>query len=102
MKEYLNNEGKEATYYVENIGREANLEVESIILEGNPADEIVNYVEKNEIDLIVMGKQGKNAIQRFLIGSVAENVVRHSNISILVVRGENIKNNLLLKLMQIL
>jgi nucleotide-binding universal stress UspA family protein len=88
-------EGKGATAYIEKIGRVANVEVESIILEGNPANEIIDFAEKNDIDLIVMGTQGKTGIQRFLIGSVSENVVRHSERAVLVVRGESA--NLLLK-----
>jgi len=36
-----------------------------------------------------MGTQGKTGIQRFLIGSVSENVVRHSERAVLVVRGES-------------
>jgi nucleotide-binding universal stress UspA family protein len=102
VKEQLITEGKEATNYVENTGRVANIEVESIILEGSPADEILNFAEKNDIDLIVMGTQGKSAIQRFLIGSVAENVVRHYKKTVFVVRGENAKKRSLLNLMEIL
>lgn len=102
VREQLITEGKEATNYVENTGRVANIEVESIILEGSPADEIVNFAEKNDIDLIVMGTQGKSSIQRFLIGSVAENVVRHSKTDVLVLRGENAKKRSLLNLMEIL
>lgn len=88
--EYFRTEGKEATAYVEKSGEVAGIEVESIILEGNPAEEIVDFAEKNDIDLIVMGTLGRTGIQRFLLGSVAENVVRHSKKSVLVVRGENI------------
>jgi len=102
VKEQLITEGKEATNYVENTGRVANIEVESIILEGSPADEIVNFAEKNDIDLIVIGTQGKSAIKRFLIGSVAENVVRHSKTDVLVVRGENAKKRSLLNIIPIL
>jgi nucleotide-binding universal stress UspA family protein len=87
IKEHLTTQGKEATAYVENVGKAANIEVESVILEGNPADEIVDFAEKNEIDLIVMGTLGKTGIKRFLLGSVAENVVRHSKKAVLVVRG---------------
>ena len=89
MKEQLTTEGKEATAYVENAGRAANVEVESVILEGNPANEIIDFAEKNDIDLIVMGTHGKTGIQRFLIGSVAENVVRHSKRAVLVVKEES-------------
>jgi nucleotide-binding universal stress UspA family protein len=81
-------EGKKSTNYIENTGRVANIEVESIILEGSPADEIVNFCRKKRYDLIVIGTQGKSAIQRFLIGSVAENVVRHSGKIVLVVMGK--------------
>jgi nucleotide-binding universal stress UspA family protein len=89
LREQLTTEGKKATAYVESIGRTANVEVESIILEGNPANEIIDFAEKIDIDLIVMGTQGKTGIQRFLVGSVSENVVRHSKRAVLVVRGES-------------
>ncbi len=87
MTEQLRAEGTEAIAYVETAGKAANLEVESVLLEGNPAQEIVNFAEKNDIDLIVMGTLGRTGIQRFLLGSVAQNVVRHSKKAVLVVRG---------------
>ena len=101
MKEQLIIEGNEATTYVENTGRATNIEVESVILEGSPVDEIVDFADKNDIDLIVMGSHGKSAIQRFLIGSLAEKVVKHSKIEVLVVRKETAEN-VLLNLVQVL
>ena len=86
IEEQLITEGKEATAYVENVGRAANVEVEPIILEGSPADEIVDFAEKNDIDLIVMGSLGRSGIERFLLGSVAENVVRNYKKAVPVVR----------------
>jgi nucleotide-binding universal stress UspA family protein len=86
--DYFRTEGKEATAYVETSGRDENVEIKSVILEGSPAQEIVNFAEGNDIDLIVMGTHGKNAVERFLLGSVAENVVRHSRKAVLVVRGK--------------
>lgn len=87
MKEHLSTEGKEATAYVETVGKTAGVEVESVFLEGSPAHEIVNFAEENDIDLIVMGTLGRTGIQRFLLGSVAQNVVRHSNKAVMVVKG---------------
>lgn len=89
--EHFRAEGKQATAYVENSGKAANAEVESIILEGNPANEIVDFADKSDMDLIVMGTFGRTGIQKFLLGSVAENVVRHSRKPVLVVRGETIE-----------
>lgn len=45
IEEQLTIEGKKATAYVENAGRTANVEVESMILEGNPANEILDFAE---------------------------------------------------------
>ncbi|MCO5381481.1 MAG: universal stress protein [Methanosarcina barkeri] len=87
--EYFRTEGEEATAYVENAGKAANVKVESVLLEGSPANEIVDFAEKNGIDIIVMGTLGRTGIDRFLLGSVAENVVRHSKKAVLVVRGES-------------
>jgi nucleotide-binding universal stress UspA family protein len=89
IEEHLTIEGKKATAYVENIGRAANVKVEPVILEGKPANEIIDFAEKSDIDLIVMGTHGKTGLQRFFIGSVSENVVRHSKRAVLVVRGES-------------
>jgi nucleotide-binding universal stress UspA family protein len=88
MRERLRNEGKEATAYVEGIGKTTGVEVESVILEGSPAREIVDFAEKNDIDVIVVGTLGKTGIERFLLGSVAGNVVRYSKKPVLVVKGE--------------
>lgn len=88
MKEHLRTEGENATAFVEEAGKAAGVEVESVILEGHPGHEIVEFAEKNDINLVVMGTLGKSGIQHFLLGSVAENVVRHSKKAVLVVRGE--------------
>jgi len=85
FKEHLEEDGAKATNYVEESARKAGVEVEAAVLEGNPTDTILEYADNNGIDLIVMGTLGKTGIKRFLLGSVAENVVRHSTKQVLVV-----------------
>ena len=60
-----------------------------MILEGRPVDEIIDFAENNDIDLIVMGTHEKTELQRILVGSVAENVIRHSRKPVLIVKGES-------------
>jgi nucleotide-binding universal stress UspA family protein len=86
--EHFRNEGKAATRFVEDAAKSAGVEVESVLLEGHPADKIVEFAEQNGIEMIVIGTLGKTGLDRFLLGSVAENVVRHSKTPVLVVRGE--------------
>ena len=88
MYELLRQEGEEATKYVSDKAWEEGLEVEKVTIEGHPADEIIKYAEKNDISLIIMGTLGKSGLDRFLLGSVAEKVVRNSKIPVLVVRAK--------------
>jgi nucleotide-binding universal stress UspA family protein len=87
--EHFRSEGQIATAFVEELAKAAGIEIESVLLEGHPADEIVKFAAQNDIDMIVMGTLGKTGVDRFLDGSVAENVIRHSKIPVLVVRDEN-------------
>ena len=89
MYELLKQEGDDATGYVADKARAEDLEVEQHTIEGHPAEEIRKFAEGNSIDLIVMGTLGKTGLDRFLLGSVAEKVVRTSKIPVLVVRGRN-------------
>ena len=54
----------------------------------SPADTICGYAAKNEVDLIVVGTLGRTGLSRWLVGSVAERVVRHSQRAVLVVRPQ--------------
>lgn len=61
-------------------------QVEGVILSGDPANEILDYSERENVDLIIMATHGMNVTKRFLLGSVTSKVVHHSNVSVLVVR----------------
>lgn len=86
--EILKREGEEATFKVKECGEVSGVEVKEVLLEGHPSNEILDFAENNGIDLIVMGTLGKTGLDRFLMGSVAEKVVRSSRVPVLVVRGE--------------
>ena len=57
-----------------------------MLLEGDPAEEIVRYGRDAGIDLIVMGTHGRTGLERLLMGSVAEKVLRDASCSVLVVK----------------
>ncbi len=66
--------------------REAGLETADVVREGDPAREITEAVVEFSADLTVMGHQGHTGLNRFLLGSVSNNVLRHGNSSVLIVR----------------
>lgn len=76
---------KSTTDYVEIVGNAKGIEVKSFILEGDPAEKIIDFARENNINLVVMGTLGKSGIERFLIGSVSEKVIRNSDSEVLIV-----------------
>jgi len=60
--------------------------VRHVLLQGDPATEIVNLARDAGMDLIVMGTHGRTGMDRLLMGSVAERVLRESPCSVLVVK----------------
>lgn len=67
----------------------AGVKVTQKIAEGDPAKEILNMSAEMGADLIIMGTHGKKGVDRFLFGSVAEKVVRNSEIPVLTVRPKS-------------
>ncbi len=62
-----------------------NTNLKSIITEGKPSNEIVNILDKEDIDLVVMGASGRHGLDRFVIGSVTERVVRNARKPVMVI-----------------
>jgi universal stress protein A len=59
---------------------------EHYYLRGSPVDEIVQFAERENVDLIVMGSHGRTGLSRLLMGSIAEGVMRRAPCPVLVVR----------------
>jgi len=62
------------------------------VITGYAAEEIINYAKENNVDLIVMGTHGRKGIDRILFGSVAEKVVKSSDIPVLTIRPKKQKS----------
>jgi nucleotide-binding universal stress UspA family protein len=57
--------------------------------DGSVARAILDEARDSGADLIIMGTHGRNGLRRFLLGSVAERVVRESGCPVLLVRGDS-------------
>ena len=91
MYETLNKQGQQDINYVKSLGEMRGVAVEPVLLDGHPAEELIRYAEKERMDIIIMGTHGKKGLDRLLLGSVAENLVRHSKVPVMVV-GEKCKS----------
>ena len=56
------------------------------VLTGYAAEEILNFADREQVDMIVMGTHGRKGIDRVLFGSVAEKIVKSAKIPVLTIR----------------
>jgi nucleotide-binding universal stress UspA family protein len=63
-----------------------DIAVEHVFMEGDPATEITRFARDSAIDLIVMGTHGRTGVDRLLLGSVTEMVMREALCSVLAVK----------------
>lgn len=84
LSQSLQKEGETAIAEFEE--RAEGVEIETTLVEGSPAKEIVRYAEEQSCDVIVMGTHGRSGVDRLLLGSVAERVVRSSTVPVLTIR----------------
>ncbi len=86
LNNVLRSEGEEAIDRVRDLAAKRNVPVEGAVRDGTPSGEIVRYANAIGADLIVMGTHGRGGIDRLLLGSVAERVVRTASVPVLTVR----------------
>ena len=70
----------------------ANINYQTHILRGIPDIEIIRFIQQNKLDLLFMGATGKTFIQRIMLGSVTEKVIRELPCSMVITKSENILN----------
>ena len=88
IRDILNREGMEAVSFIEKLAKEAGVAFEKTVKEGNPGEEIIDFAKDAGISVIVMGSVGRTGLDKFLLGSVAEKVVRNSKVPVLTVPKE--------------
>jgi nucleotide-binding universal stress UspA family protein len=67
------------------------VEITSKVIGGDPAEEILDFAAENDIDLILMASHGYSGIRRWVMGSVADKVLRKAPVPVWLVRSGNIE-----------
>ncbi|MEF8774788.1 MAG: universal stress protein [Halobacteriales archaeon] len=89
LAEALTAAGEEALEVVRDETAAAGVDqVTTAVREGDPAVEICSYAREVDADVVATGTRGRHGEHSFLLGSVAEAVVRNSPIPVLTVRQQ--------------
>lgn len=81
---------KDAQKFVDNMASkfDDSYNVRKMVLTGFPAETIKQVTEEEGVDLIIISSSGKSGIHKFVIGSVAEKVLKNSEIDVLLVHND--------------
>jgi nucleotide-binding universal stress UspA family protein len=74
-------------YVVEKSALENEIPLEMIVEYGDPAEKLIEFAKREQVDVIVIGSSGKGFIQRRLKGSVSHRVSCTAHCSVYIVRG---------------
>lgn len=85
----LEQSAQEAVETIEARAVEASVSAVTRVETGHPHREILSYIDDNAIDLVVMGTHGRSGLERYLLGSVTEKVIRTSPVPVMTVRMSN-------------
>ncbi|KPN30622.1 universal stress protein [Halolamina pelagica] len=85
----LEEEGQRAVEEVVDAAETAGVEVETHVVSGTAYRRILDYVDSEGVDLVVMGTHGRSGVERFLLGSVTERVVRTADVPVLTIRQKD-------------
>ena len=80
---------KRAEQQLAQLKKSKNISFKTIIKEGNASKMIIQTAEEEEVDLIIMGRKGQSAIEKFFIGSIANQVLRNSRVPVLLTKKKS-------------
>lgn len=63
-----------------------DVELDTIIETGKPSRKILDHADEHDVDHIVMGSHGRTGLERAILGSVAETIIRRASVPVTIIR----------------
>ncbi len=81
-------DGEQAVRNIADRAGDAGVDSTETVTTGSASQRITEYAAENDIDMILMGTQGRDGLDRYFLGSVTERVVRSSDVPVLTLRED--------------
>jgi nucleotide-binding universal stress UspA family protein len=92
MAKQIQKEEEDAVNYLKNIAakilKQRGIAAECVTSMGAPGESIVKYAIENNLELLAIATHGRTGAGRLVMGSVADYIVRHAHLPILLIRSE--------------
>jgi nucleotide-binding universal stress UspA family protein len=86
-----------AKEYLDKVAARINCEGAALrgqVLGGQAAESLIDYAEKNSIELIIIANHGRSGLTRWVMGSVADKILRSADVPVLMVRAPSTKGGI--------
>ena len=86
LLEAYKKENQEILSKCSDIAHQKGITIKTVLLQGNPAPVILDYIKKENFDLVIMGSRGMGKFKELILGSVSSKIVHHSPCAIMIIR----------------
>lgn len=87
LREYLTEEAERAVDDIVTRAEEAGVDAVRSVSTGSPAATLLEYVDDHDVDLVAMGTAGRTGLDRYLLGSTTERMIRRCQVPVLAVNA---------------
>lgn len=86
LLEAYKKENQEILSKCSDIAHQKGITIKTVLLQGNPAPVILDYIKKENFDLVIMGSLGMGKFKELILGSVSSKIMHHSPCAVMIIR----------------
>ena len=86
LLEAYKKENQEILSKCSDIAHQKGIIIKTVLLQGNPAPVILDYIKKENFDLVIMGSRGMGKFKELILGSVSSKIMHHSPCAVMIIR----------------
>jgi nucleotide-binding universal stress UspA family protein len=86
LLEAYKKENQEILSKCSDIAHQKGIIIKTVLLQGNPAPVILDYIKKENLDLVIMGSRGMGKFKELILGSVSSKIMHHSPCAVMIIR----------------
>jgi nucleotide-binding universal stress UspA family protein len=86
LLEAYKKENQEILSKCSDIAHQKGITIKTVLLQGNPAPVILDYIKKENFDLVIMGSRGMGKFKELILGSVSSKIMHHSPCAVMIIR----------------